>query len=644
MKNKMTVITAILIATVITLLPWRLALADSTWTVYNQANSPLPTDYVASIDFDSEGNQYIGTSGGGVALIRDSIWTIWNQSNSGVPINAVRRSVRDGSGNLWLAAASGNLDSSPYGFGLARLDFTDSTWSQRNHGLEVNQIVTGIIIDGQTRYVSTYGGGITIFNDIGWTRYRFDSRTEFTYADSQQQVFDVPGGTYIPSDYVRAIDFDYTNGVLWMAMVNGGAVKYDGAVWQTFNSANSGLPSNQLLSIRINPDDDNIAFGTAGFGVAIYNNTDWLVYNSSNSPITNGFISTLEYRPIDGELWIGTGYGVWVLQTDDQWRGYIPPDNDFIWGQFYSDISFDSIGSVWVSAYGGGVASLFLDSLPQPPPTDSLSIEIERMYISFHHHRHSQKLYSKLRINNAPEISVEDSITFKLETDSIELYRFGVIFDDFSQRGHHHHHGRTRYRYWHDRLKIELQISDEDPSDIRMSVMDFDADIDRDNYDKHLILTMSIGDAVGITEIELRRGHHHDGPESDEDDEDNNDYDDDENDGDFVEVFGSFEETPTDIGDVEMLPSMTLEHSNYPNPFNGQTVVNFALPSGANVDLIVYDILGRQVDNVFSGYLPAGGHQLTWSPGRTNLNSGIYYYSLIISGEIPATGKMMYLK
>ncbi|MEE9554339.1 MAG: hypothetical protein V3W18_08595, partial [candidate division Zixibacteria bacterium] len=209
MKNKTTVITTILTILVIAMLPVRIVLADSTWTVYNLFNSPLPTDYIASLDFDPDGNHYIGTSGGGLVLKRDSLWTIWDKSDLEVPIDAVRRVTRDSDDNLWVAAASGNLDSSPYGFGVAHFDGVDSTWSMRNHGLEVNQIVTGIIIDGPTRYVSTYGGGVTIYDDIGWIRYRFDSRTEFTYADSQLQVFDVPGGTYIPSDYIRAIDLDF---------------------------------------------------------------------------------------------------------------------------------------------------------------------------------------------------------------------------------------------------------------------------------------------------------------------------------------------------------------------------------------------------------------------------------------------------
>lgn len=631
MKNKTTVITKIFLATIITFLPWRFALADSTWTVYNQINSLLPTDYVASLDFDSDGNQYIGTSGGGLALKQDSMWTIWNKLDLGVPIDAVRRVTRDDNGNLFVAAASGNLDSSPIGFGVIHLDDVDSTWSMHNQGLEVNQIVTGIIIDGQTRYVSTYGGGITIYDDIGWIRYRYDSRTEFTYADSQQQVFEVPGGTYIPSDYIRAIDFDYGGNVLWMATPNGGAVSYDGFVWITLNTSNSGLPSNQLLSIRVNPDNGIIAFGTAGFGVALLDDPDWTVYNSSNSPMTNGFVSTLEYRPVDGELWIGTGYGVWVLQSDDQWRGYIPPENDFIWGEFYSDIAFDSLGSVWVSAYGGGIASLALDSISEPPPPDSLYIDVDRMFIYFYNNKPQERIFTELYVDGVPELAAEDTVFFRLESDFGELYSFGLTFGDFGM-GETALDGWDIYRYKHDRLMISIKISRADPSQAEFSIKDFDANMNRENYRNIMEVTMGIGDNIGSVTIYLAPGNQWDVPEDDPD-------------GSWeagqVQVFELIEFL-SETADDRPTFSTSLNMGNYPNPFNGRTIINFNLVRDASVIVAVYDMLGRLVNTAHSGFLSAGQHNLAW-PVNGSVKSGIYIYTITIDGQ-SVSKKMTYLK
>lgn len=637
------------------------ASADSTWTVYNHMNSPLPSDYVASINFDGDGNQFVGTSTRGLAIIREGNWDIRNESNSGVPINAVRMAQEDADGNLWLAAASGNLDSSPFGFGLARLDAVDSTWSMHTLGLEVNQVVTGYIIDGQINYVSTYGGGITIYDDLGWTRYRTNSRTEYTYADSQQQVFNVPHGTYIPTDYIRAIDFDYGNGILWIATVNAGVVRYDGTNWETLNAGNSDLPSNQFLSIRVNSLNGDVAFGTAGLGVVIYDGSIWTIYNTSNSPMTNGFIATLEFRPGDEELWIGTGYGVWVLQSDGQWRGYIPPNNNFIWGEFYSDIAFDSAGSVWVAAYGGGIASLVLDSIPPPPPPpppppeDSLTVDVNRMFIYFFEHRPKERIFTDLTASGAPILEPGDSISFNLYTYLGELYNFSVPFDEFELHGNyhdddedddgdggegdddddegeggdHHHHGPC-FRYKEDGLKITLRYDEIDSSIVDISIKDFHAEMNRENYDNTMVVSMEMGGVSGSCVIFMTLGNEWDVPEILPSD----DY----NLGQLYVLSGSA--SIISEGNTPLAEQIGL--GNYPNPFNGRTYISFKLPEAANVTVTVYDVLGRIVNTVYSGTLNAGDHNFAW-PLDGLPNSGVYLYR-ISAGETTVSNKMLYLK
>ena len=129
-------------------------------------------------------------------------------------------------------------------------------------------------------------------------------------------------------------------------------------------------------------------------------------------------------------------------------------DSSFIWGEFYSDISFDSTGLAWVSAYGGGMASLNFDSLPPP---DTLDIDVDRMFIFFFNNRPVERIFSKINVGNAPELSEDDSISFRLDSDLGELYGFEVSFDDF-RRGSSDQGGRITYRYSENRLKIFLRI------------------------------------------------------------------------------------------------------------------------------------------------------------------------------------------
>jgi hypothetical protein len=610
---------------------FQFAHADSVWTAYTMMNSPLPNDFISGIDFDSDGNQYVGTTGGGVVHIRDSVWSIWNQSNTGVPINAVRLAMRDSDNNLWLGAASGNLDSSPYGFGVARLDAMDSTWSMVNHGIEVNQIVTGIIFEDTLRYVSTYGGGITVYSDSGWIRYRYDTRTEFRYSDSSLQVFNVPPGTYIPSDYIRAMDKYAPAGEIWFATATGGAVRKIGGDWSTFNMGNSGLPSNQLWSIRVNHSNGDVYFGTAGFGLAVLSGGNWTVYNSSNSPFTNNFIATLGVNPSGDELWIGTGYGVWVLEDDGDWRAYLPDVNNFIWGEFYSDIAFDSSGFVWVSAYGGGMASLFLDSIPQPPP-DTLGIDVDRMFIFFYNNRPVERIFTTMNVTNTPELADGDTISYRLDSDAGELYSFSVPFSDFV--GWNPIGNRTTYRYKHQKLTIFLRVRNDDPSDIRVSIKDMDAGMNRENYRDTLTVTMSMGDAEGSVVIYLVEGNQMDVTELNVENEINT-----------ACAYGLFRMPTTGTFSGEIPPlAHDLELTNYPNPFNGSTTISFSLPEAGIVDVAVYDVLGRKVSGIFSGYLYAGDHYYAWPTANEQVpKSGVYYYRVTINGR-SETGKMMFLK
>ena len=96
-------------------------------------------------------------------------------------------------------------------------------------------------------------------------------------------------------------------------------------------------------------------------------------------------------------------------------------------------------------------------------------------------------------------------------------------------------------------------------------------------------------------------------------------------------------------------------YNAYPNPFNPSTTIKFNIPNAENgkwkmengfVSLKVYDITGKEVSTLVSGYLKPGTYEVQF-PGKKNSNfqlpSGVYFYKLE-AGNFTATKKLMLIK
>lgn len=71
---------------------------------------------------------------------------------------------------------------------------------------------------------------------------------------------------------------------------------------------------------------------------------------------------------------------------------------------------------------------------------------------------------------------------------------------------------------------------------------------------------------------------------------------------------------------------------NYPNPFNPGTALRFELPQTAVVNLVVYNLMGRQIVRLVNDRLEAGYHQVNWNGKAANgqeLPTGIYIAHLV---------------
>ncbi|HXG01532.1 MAG TPA: T9SS type A sorting domain-containing protein, partial [Bacteroidota bacterium] len=86
---------------------------------------------------------------------------------------------------------------------------------------------------------------------------------------------------------------------------------------------------------------------------------------------------------------------------------------------------------------------------------------------------------------------------------------------------------------------------------------------------------------------------------------------------------------------------------NYPNPFNAGTIIRFDAPEATDVELAIYNVLGKKVRTLFNGRCVQGVNRFVWNDGRsddgTPIASGVYFYRLSTpTGTL--TSKLAYIR
>ena len=70
---------------------------------------------------------------------------------------------------------------------------------------------------------------------------------------------------------------------------------------------------------------------------------------------------------------------------------------------------------------------------------------------------------------------------------------------------------------------------------------------------------------------------------------------------------------------------------NFPNPFNPTTTISYALPFNSKVEIIIYDLMGREVQTYIYNFLASGYQNTVWDGKNLNgiqVASGIYIYRI----------------
>lgn len=86
--------------------------------------------------------------------------------------------------------------------------------------------------------------------------------------------------------------------------------------------------------------------------------------------------------------------------------------------------------------------------------------------------------------------------------------------------------------------------------------------------------------------------------------------------------------------------------SNFPNPFNPETLIEYDVAQPGNVEIAVYNMMGREIAKLVNGYHASDRYTVTWNGTNSNgelAASGMYLYKMT-AGDFMQTNKMLLLK
>ena len=117
-------------------------------------------------------------------------------------------------------------------------------------------------------------------------------------------------------------------------------------------------------------------------------------------------------------------------------------------------------------------------------------------------------------------------------------------------------------------------------------------------------------------------------------------------------LYSEIDVSSCDGGEILKVPNINVPANNftlkdnYPNPFNPLTTISYELLTDGKVNIVIYDLIGKKIKTLVSGFQTAGSKNVNWNATNTQgepVSAGVYLYS-IEAGDFRQTKKMILLK
>ena len=596
--------------------------------VYNRDNSPLLENHISAVAIDESDRIWIGMAEKGLAVLDSEAWTVFTYQDSYLFPSGVGYLSIDNRGTLWAGlyatpvhfdgqewvahyfdhpvwAVAPDNNNNMWAFidkeGLGEYDGSEWTIYPVPDSLSGEQVLSLVVDESGTKWMSTWGKGLLSFDGITWTQYRTNNSD-------------------IPSDTLMRVAVD-ADGCIWAGTTEKGVGRFDGKEWTLFSASNSKLPVEDITAIE-SDENHNHWIGTNGGGLICFDEQDWEVYTRSNSSLPSDSIQSL-YFDSDNNLWVGT-YTRGVAKFDGStWALYDTSNSDLPTNDI-RDIAADSNGSIWVItwnwliSFDGQVWNRYQPENFSEFGSSFYALNIDRQDIKWIGFWDAG--LACFNGNNWTNYNTENS---GLPDNGIR----GIAIDSQDHKwittrgGMAEFDGNTWTVFTSDNSGLPYKWVTEIAIDqfdrkwfgiISRGVACFDGaewqqfagpqsplsgflvnaiDID---FDNKVWIGGDAGVSAGLTV-----------------------YDEDQIQG-VEPVITSF-------------PDKLYLEQNYPNPFNAQTEIRYALQQTGPVSLKVFDIVGREVATLVQEVQNAGSYNITFD--GAGVPSGIYFYQLQFGAE-----------
>lgn len=105
----------------------------------------------------------------------------------------------------------------------------------------------------------------------------------------------------------------------------------------------------------------------------------------------------------------------------------------------------------------------------------------------------------------------------------------------------------------------------------------------------------------------------------------------------LTDAYGNYSvNVVTDVESISTIPTQFELEQNYPNPFSSSTAISYKLNKQSDVQITIYDVLGREVKRINVENQSVGVHGISWDAKNDlgkKLASGVYLYQMRIGNE-----------